>query len=1285
MKNSAIHKNKGIHSSYFRKSIPLLCLLLMSTGLSAQTLTLESSQPAHMSDGVELNTTISFTFNEALDISTLLEDGISNYILVRPDTAVVVDSVYYSGDHKTIYLDVVHNQDIDFAWTFVGLQSAEGDWLDRFQVVNYTTAPAISNITIDGHLDFVERPIMLGKSLPDDDLDDMSDELTFMNKQVLTNSSSDMFSSHSKSLPVYQEEGISKLITSSLEEMEDDSISWGHAMVWLLDNLDFMEEDESDGPMNELINIGVADPETGDYLIENVRAGEYYLLAIVIHPNSDFDVFGFGFFEDEFGNPAKVTVDETGLTNTDITVYGFSGELDPIDAGEAIVLADDVMSGFPDARTVYIWGEDSGLDDFTDQPDEFIEAVPSGKSYFWEVIYLSDTDSMIYLTQVAGSSAWLAESIHISEFPPEELPPIPLQELLTIPDPFISSQEALDVARLNGVDSLLALTDQDSWVGIDYEMGGFYFEHPDILDEESPVFWSVNFDSYVWDHEQNVGRETEAYILIDAQSGDLLGRRIESYEDDPTPTPQNTLQLIDSDPPDHSAQVNTEAQVSFIFNDTLNFDTVAPYSLGQQFFVLPHNSLEINDMWLNEDQTTVSYDVVQEEATDYTWVFLGTQSIHGAILADASIVNYTTQSEYSPHTVSGSLTAYDIPDYSPGGWMRDDYQFDPYGPQYRTIITLMEHTEFLTGTSDDFLDGMVYAGTIQDEFGNFQISNVRNGDYYLAAFVLNYEWGYPHPVGLGYYRNQDNEPIPISIQDGSLSDIHLDIHSIDQPVEPENAVDAIEAFTVALDSISIVYPDARPLIITGEDAGMYIVDEPSMEMQSSIQESYAGLPSGMSSSWEIIFVEDSEEKIYVANMMGAEIDEIYIMNFSDIPPHELPPIPISDIASLPETFISSQSALSVALENGLDSLMNEIDPYSWVEVEYELGGFYFEYPDILDEESPVFWDVAFENHWWDDEAQEGWTTEAHFLIDAETGDFLGLSINTYSGAGELVDFQDIFPMLEASMADVNENALFIQAWGHEEFHLPNYPHGTSHEWMFIWFDPDLEQVYMYETEGMEITEFSSFPFSEVPEEERPPVELIKPVTDVTLSSAAALDIAMDNGLSDALDDLPEEAYTWIDYALHRFYFSYPELLDEDSNPVWEFDLKAYVFDEFSEPIDSLQIVYLVDAVNGDYLGSRTGTTIDQVEDVPARIALHQNYPNPFNPVTNISWELDAERHVSLTVFDLLGRKVATLADEPYPVGVHTLTFDASRLASGVYIYRLDTGGVIMNRKMTVVK
>ncbi len=90
-------------------------------------------------------------------------------------------------------------------------------------------------------------------------------------------------------------------------------------------------------------------------------------------------------------------------------------------------------------------------------------------------------------------------------------------------------------------------------------------------------------------------------------------------------------------------------------------------------------------------------------------------------------------------------------------------------------------------------------------------------------------------------------------------------------------------------------------------------------------------------------------------------------------------------------------------------------------------------------------------------------------------------------------------------------------------------------------------------------------------------------------------------------------------------------------------------------------------------------------DIPGEVRLKQNYPNPFNPTTTIAFSLPEARQVSLRVYDVLGRQVATLADQKLSAGQHTFTLDASGWSSGLYIYRLKAGTKIYTRKMMLMK
>ena len=98
------------------------------------------------------------------------------------------------------------------------------------------------------------------------------------------------------------------------------------------------------------------------------------------------------------------------------------------------------------------------------------------------------------------------------------------------------------------------------------------------------------------------------------------------------------------------------------------------------------------------------------------------------------------------------------------------------------------------------------------------------------------------------------------------------------------------------------------------------------------------------------------------------------------------------------------------------------------------------------------------------------------------------------------------------------------------------------------------------------------------------------------------------------------------------------------------------------------------------------TAIEEPDDqVPAVAVLHQNYPNPFNPQTTIGFSLSQAARVTLSVFNPAGICVALLLDERRAPGNHTVSFDGSGLASGVYFYRLQAGEYTCTRKMVILR
>ena len=111
-------------------------------------------------------------------------------------------------------------------------------------------------------------------------------------------------------------------------------------------------------------------------------------------------------------------------------------------------------------------------------------------------------------------------------------------------------------------------------------------------------------------------------------------------------------------------------------------------------------------------------------------------------------------------------------------------------------------------------------------------------------------------------------------------------------------------------------------------------------------------------------------------------------------------------------------------------------------------------------------------------------------------------------------------------------------------------------------------------------------------------------------------------------------------------------------------------------------------VNVDYIqlikqDIQTGVSRDGLQ--PGVFALEQNYPNPFNPTTTINFSLAKASNVKLTIYNILGQQVRTVVDTRMNAGQQSIVFDASRLASGVYFYRLEAGTFNAVKKMLLLK
>jgi hypothetical protein len=96
--------------------------------------------------------------------------------------------------------------------------------------------------------------------------------------------------------------------------------------------------------------------------------------------------------------------------------------------------------------------------------------------------------------------------------------------------------------------------------------------------------------------------------------------------------------------------------------------------------------------------------------------------------------------------------------------------------------------------------------------------------------------------------------------------------------------------------------------------------------------------------------------------------------------------------------------------------------------------------------------------------------------------------------------------------------------------------------------------------------------------------------------------------------------------------------------------------------------------------------VEKEENIlPSEYSLSQNYPNPFNPTTKIRYEIPEGSFITIKVYDVLGREIETLLNEEKPVGSYEVEFNAAKLSSGIYFYRLHANDFTQIRKMILLK
>jgi hypothetical protein len=129
-----------------------------------------------------------------------------------------------------------------------------------------------------------------------------------------------------------------------------------------------------------------------------------------------------------------------------------------------------------------------------------------------------------------------------------------------------------------------------------------------------------------------------------------------------------------------------------------------------------------------------------------------------------------------------------------------------------------------------------------------------------------------------------------------------------------------------------------------------------------------------------------------------------------------------------------------------------------------------------------------------------------------------------------------------------------------------------------------------------------------------------------------------------------------------------------------YDVRAYYSPSSAYSDPYFEAVYGIANANN----ISDNTKMQTSEEVPTEYSI-SNYPNPFNPTTTVNYQLPKSGYVTLKIYDILGKEVATLVNENKEAGYYKVNFNASKLSSGIYVYKLTGNNVNISKKMILMK
>ena len=1250
-----------------KKLILFFFFIGLGASLSAQNLFVTSTSPTHGAENVDQDS-IKITFNKkiAFDDSSFTE-GLPIPFLILPFDSIQITQLRLSEDSLSMIINGNLADNTDFTFIILDAHAQDGDKLGAPYLFRFTTNPTAGQFVVNGKITEEEM------------------------SKLKANSSAD----HLGGLTVILSEETLD-IGLDFEGTEDEP----------------NEEDEND-PL-DASHIAFVNPETGEYSIDGVREGDFFAFGLNIfsieQDNEGFpDLYIHDPNEDFSLDTIKVNstdVPTDTLNNIDLRKLLF----EPFTFGEAYERTSSLnFSGDVEAKAG-IAEIPLVFDSFDDsQPKQLFKGIPvtaslddhqnpffdpeNGKSIIWSMFFYDTVKDSVHLVGISPFGAQIIETVGAGDLDI----PVSISTVSSLPENMIDSDSAAAIAEMNGGAEFRQEASNSTFASVEFVAAQAYWEYPLDNTTSAPTHWRVEYEAQNFDFDFKQTNDHEGFgedslvFYIDVLTGDILYKAGNKIENGPS------FNVVSSSPADGDVAVSSDTStISITFDAPVKLNEYGFFEDGLEIIPFPLDSINIIDFSLSDVGRTLNFKVIHSPETDYTWLVSKAKNTAGGVLERPYIFNYTTSASSVSQSVSGSVnTNTDSPTKS----VENEYD--------GVMVALFTSNPFVDNENDSEPDGpgfTIAKATLADTTtGTYTLNGVRDGVYFPLSINLIEDGFDETPSAIGIYDpDSDGSLNSITVSGGNLTDIDIQFKAF-EPITASTAVSLANSVAAELDSGLELY-----FMFTEEDLIEYDDFNDNLHQKKGLQkysfshfkvDDEIATPTGTGEEWGLLYYNSTTETAlaFGVNPFGVGfVDTLDTAEFLE--DFELEGATFDDLSPLPSSFFDSDSAAIVAEENGGSDFRQGDAEFLYVE--YVAINAPTLLPEGITADGGV-WGVIYSKESFNQQTFNYEYIGFEVFMDFEDGTFLGSNIDQDEPITAL-DGRAAADTLATNIYDDNK-LYFIDAVGNifsdpeldqQKKALKNNEENSDLlegkfffiEYRFYSEINDTETPIFVDASGEAY--FSGNSFDIIPEGVT--YTDLESISETIIDSDSAVAIANAAGAAAFRDNLGADFdLVRLDIQVqagNRFWL-HPEGVDS-SLVTWTVRFLRTSRHKTTEEYELESAEYLINAETGAVIDSMVITSNEEddlISDIPDETSLGQNYPNPFNPTTTIPFSLKEAVNVEITIYNMLGQKVTSLVNEKFAAGNHFATWDASSLASGMYIYRLKAGNVVKTKKLMLIK